>query len=361
MPNLPLQEKAHHTLLVLEQPPLDAADLCGALGAAGWSAVRAADHLQGLESVRSGQIDLVLLCLPVGEAADLDLPGVLRRLAPCDYLPVVILTDRPAEQFSCRFLDSGADEILCLGDSRAQIVSRLRALLRVKDCCDRLAESRRRLRTVLCHERRASWRLRRDNASLRDLAATDPLTGLSNRRSFEEALDHEFKVARRYGRSLSLLLLDVDHFKAVNDECGHPAGDRALKHLAAILRQCVRESDLAARTGGDELAVVMPNADREQALALGERIRREVRARPVHAAGRRIELTVSAGLATWPADALITSPAGLVRAADSALLRAKTTRDRVEAFGKAERKQPMLNTQCSTPNAQVGGSHRGGV
>jgi len=324
-----------------------------ALRDAGWGVFLAADHLQCLQAVRSGDVDLVLLCLPVADTADMDLPDVLRRVASCAYLPVVIVAERLAESFCCRFLDSGADEIVTglapRGPGRpapaslAQTVSRIRALLRVKDLFDRLEGAGRHLRQALCQERRAARRLRRDNASLLDLASTDGLTGLSNLRCFRGALDHEFKIARRYGQTLSLLMIDVDRFKRINDECGHPAGDRALRGLARVLRRCVRESDLVARVGGDELAVLLPKAGRDEAIALAQRIRSQARRlllraaehqRPLHdrpaAPGDPIRLTVSIGLATWPADARITSPAELLQAADHALLRAKASRDCVE-------------------------------
>lgn len=318
-------------LLVQPQPP-GTEGLRRKLGAGPWQVFRASDPVEALQAVRSQRVDLVLLHLPVSDSADMDLPNVLRGVSPCAYLPVLIVTARAAGPLGCRFLDSGADAIVSETASAGRLASRIRALLRVRRTYQRLEESRRRLHRAVRRHRRMLHRLRRDNAGLRHLAATDPLTELRNLRSFEEALDHQFKVARRYNRPLSLLLLDVDHFKGVNDTHGHPAGDAVLKRLADVLRGCVRESDLAARTGGDEMAILLPDAGRQQARAMAERVRREVRRRPLLGRDGPIRPTLSIGLATWPADACITSPAELVHAADVALLRAKADRDRIEAF-----------------------------
>jgi diguanylate cyclase (GGDEF)-like protein len=345
------EKKIRHRLLLMHPRIARAGRLIRAMRDAGWEVLAAEEHLQCLQIVRGGDVDMVLLCLPVAETADMDLPRVIRQVASCAYLPVVIVADRQAERLCCRFLDSGADEIVIYrpgsgGEraSHARTVSRIRALLRVKDLSDRLEGASLRLRHALRRERRAASRLRRDNESLRGLAWTDPLTGLHNLRAFQAALDHAVKAARRYSRPIGLLMIDVDRFKRINDECGHPAGDRALKRLAEVLRQCVRDSDIAARIGGDEIAVLLPGAGRKDAMSLARRIRLQVRRDTVIAPCRKDEgsrprgarpgtwrMTVSVGLATWSADAGAINAGALMRAADDALLRAKAWRDCVQA------------------------------
>jgi diguanylate cyclase (GGDEF)-like protein len=115
--------------------------------------------------------------------------------------------------------------------------------------------------------------LMRANARLAELATTDELTGLKNRRCFREALDHHFRLALRQGHSLSLAILDVDHFKPYNDAFGHPAGDEALRAVARVLRKNVREVDTPARYGGEEFIVLMPGADGPAACKVAERLR----------------------------------------------------------------------------------------
>lgn len=154
------------------------------------------------------------------------------------------------------------------------------------------------------------------------LATTDTLTGLFNRRALEERLNGEMQRSRRYGKSFSLLMLDIDRFKQVNDRYGHPAGDAVLKQLAAILKKQTRDVDSVARYGGEEFAIVAPESDGSSAKLVGERICKAVaRAAFILPGGREIGVTVSIGIACFPrcADGVET----MVERADQALYMAK--------------------------------------
>jgi diguanylate cyclase (GGDEF)-like protein len=166
-----------------------------------------------------------------------------------------------------------------------------------------------------------------DNALLlqqvQRMADTDALTGVGNRRLFERTLEREIGHAQIKGEQLSLLLVDVDHFKAFNDSLGHQAGDQALREVASVLVRRCGKQDTVARYGGEEFAVVVPGADIERSLKLAEELRVAVCtaqcANPV---------TASVGVATYPQDAPDSST--LVRSADRALYEAKRQgRDRV--------------------------------
>jgi diguanylate cyclase (GGDEF)-like protein len=157
------------------------------------------------------------------------------------------------------------------------------------------------------------------------LARTDPLTGLLNPRAYGERLSDEVGRAARYGAPLSLLMLDVDRLKAINDRGGHRAGDAALSLVADALRQDARRSDFAARIGGDEFAVIAPSTDERHALALAERIRSRVE-------DKGGGLTVSIGVATL--DPGGPSAAALRDGGDAALYEAKRRgRNQVAAGG----------------------------
>jgi diguanylate cyclase (GGDEF)-like protein len=148
------------------------------------------------------------------------------------------------------------------------------------------------------------------------LATRDSVTGLANRRLFEETLDLEIGRSRRQGTPLSLVVLDVDHFKQVNDSAGHRAGDEVLGQVGRALVSITKASDLAARYGGDEFVVLLPGCPREQVAAVAERVRGAVRNN-----AETVPVTVSAGVATMPDDAL--DAEGLVATADAALYVAK--------------------------------------
>jgi diguanylate cyclase (GGDEF)-like protein len=157
------------------------------------------------------------------------------------------------------------------------------------------------------------------------LSRTDPLTGLGNARELAERFDGECARSRRHGTPLSLLLLDLDHLKGINDRRGHTMGDVALLELAEALRSDLRRSDVAARLGGDEFALLAPATSGDAALALAERIRTRV------GAISSVGATVSVGVATREAGAEPCSPRDLTERADRALYRAKDGgRNRVE-------------------------------
>lgn len=155
------------------------------------------------------------------------------------------------------------------------------------------------------------------NAKLEALATTDGLTGLKNHRTFQEFLERQFRIAKRSGAPLSLLLLDVDHFKKLNDTHGHPAGDEVLRGLGEVLTDLARCSDFVARYGGEEFVVVMPDTDPQGAVEAGERYRFAV-AKREFATG---PITASFGCATLhPSDA---DRAALIARTDEALYASK--------------------------------------
>ncbi|MGZ6143137.1 MAG: diguanylate cyclase, partial [Myxococcales bacterium] len=160
------------------------------------------------------------------------------------------------------------------------------------------------------------------------LATTDGLTGLLNRRTFNSELEKRVREAQRYKKPLSLLLLDIDHFKKVNDTYGHPAGDAVLQGVARLAAKQARETDMVARYGGEEMALILPETDAAGALAIAERIRAAVAAARHQTESGLLQVTLSIGVATWPA----TDPDALLEHADKALYRAKQAgRNRVEA------------------------------
>jgi diguanylate cyclase (GGDEF)-like protein len=172
------------------------------------------------------------------------------------------------------------------------------------------------------------------HAEAERLSVTDPLTGAWNYRYFERRFEQEIERSRRFGRVLALLMLDIDHFKSVNDRFGHQRGDEVLVEFAGRVTGSVRDIDTFARYGGEEFVLILPETNLEGGLAVAEKLRRATHRAPFCGEGADggVRLTVSIGVACFPEHA--TSPEGLVRAADEALYEAKLQgRDRVVTAG----------------------------
>ncbi len=174
---------------------------------------------------------------------------------------------------------------------------------------------------VMCNQAATSIANARMHAEIERMATTDGLTGLFNHRVFQQKLSEELKRSGRHNQAFSLLLTDIDFFKKVNDTYGHPVGDLVLKGVAKVLRQEIRDIDIAARYGGEEFAVILPGTESEGARHIAERLRRAIEAESFAAEGRTLRVTTSIGIATVPADA--TTKEELIERADQALYHAK--------------------------------------
>lgn len=181
----------------------------------------------------------------------------------------------------------------------------------------------------LAHHARLAVENARSHERVRRMSITDPLTGLLNHGEFQKRLAHEVGRIQRYasvrarGARVSLVLLDIDHFKRFNDRYGHPAGDAVLKGVSAAVRSAVRSFDIVARYGGEELAVILPETGVEASRDVAERIRKAVASYPcaVTRSGKPVRVSVSVGVATVPEHGIV--PAEVVKQADAALYRAK--------------------------------------
>ena len=187
------------------------------------------------------------------------------------------------------------------------------------------------LYSAVAIERRVYYQ---SSVNLRKISITDSLTGLLNRRYFEERISEEMERSKRHGQPFSLIILDIDDFKRFNDTYGHLCGDEALKNTANEIRRCVRIIDIAARYGGEEFAIILPTTEKEDAGLIGERIRSEIEGMPfnIKEAEKAVKQTVSLGIASYPGDA--SSVEELINNADRALYRAKGLgKNRVVIFG----------------------------
>ena len=195
--------------------------------------------------------------------------------------------------------------------------------------------------------------LEQQNVKLKEQAATDGLTGLANRARFDQFLSEQFSSALSQKRPLSLLMLDVDLFKSVNDKHGHPTGDQVLKAIGKLLRTAARATDLAARYGGEEMTLVLPGTSKSTAAAIAESIRRTVAAKPLQCESAALAITVSIGVATLEPGSPLKQPAHRLKAADLSVYAAKHGgRNCVKVFSLPTTK-PAPAPDTTAPPAQA--------
>ena len=273
---------------------------------------------EALKRLRENFCPIVITDLNMPRMGGLALCRELRARKWPGYTYIVMLTG-DHERGALAALEAGADDCLRKDAPPAELKARLRV-------AERIVTLEHRLRRTL--EARARQ------------AATDALTGLPNRRTFDRQFNAEFKRARRFGEPLSVLLIDVDRFKQINDQHGHLVGDEVLRSLAGTLRASLpRQFDILARFGGEEFAVVLPHTDREAALLVAERLRAAVESTSIKTSGGSRMITISIGighLATRASPDPLTS-LDLLDEADRCLYESKRQgRNRVTAYPPAE-------------------------
>jgi len=302
-----------HRILVIDDDPETARLIATWYRGEPFEILKAANGEEGLRVATDRSPDLILL--------DIRMPGldgveVARRLQQDETtraIPVMLLS-------ACRDLDTkvnafqaGAHDYITKPFVCEEIDARIRGVLKRGDTV------RQAVRQLVSE--RDDEKTRGDE--LEELLMTDEKTGLFTFREFQRRLHEEWNRAERYGTPLSLIFLDLDDFKGINDTHGHPAGDQALEEFATLVSGGARASDVAARYGGEEFAIILPHTDGTMGLRVAQRILAAVREFVFIENLTPTRITVSAGVATYPADPGIDSMDALVRAADQALYRAK--------------------------------------
>jgi diguanylate cyclase (GGDEF)-like protein len=293
----------------------------------GYQVDAAANGEQALQKVQESPPDLILLDVLMPDLDGIEVARRLREAKELRRVPIILLTARRSTADKVRGLKAGADDYITKPFDFEEVDARITAMLEKRDLYQALE--------------RANARLREANEKLKRTLVTDEKTRLYNYRYFCERAAEEFKRAQRYENELTCIMIDLDHFKRLNDTHGHLKGDRVLRELGRVLREGARETDFVARYGGEEFAILCPHTDAEQGMVVAERIRRAVEEREFDLEGASARITVSAGVATWPRRRDARSATDLIEAADAALYEAKRQgRNRVvaaRAQGRAAR------------------------
>jgi diguanylate cyclase (GGDEF)-like protein len=272
----------------------------------------------------SDECNLVILDRRLPDGDGVSLCPFIRAKRAQSY--ILMVTGEATPEAKIEGFASGVDDYVTKPFQIDELLARIRAGIRIVELQKELLASSRRYEA---------------------LSLTDSLTSLRNRRSFDQEFASRFEYARRYNRPLSIAIVDIDHFKAINDQFGHSAGDGVLRGLAQILDHSTRRTDFVARVGGEEFAVLLPETSLFEALHFAEKLRTTIAGATIRTEEISHQVTASVGIANVP-HSVFTHPQMLYDAADRALYRAKNRgRNRVECERRKITVRESLNEHKS--------------
>lgn len=271
----------------------------------------ARDGLDGFKSLVDSRPDVVICDLEMPRMDGFKFLQLVNSREDLKDVSIIMLTGREDRDLKIRGLEQGACDYLTKPFDMGELIARVKVQLKIKALQDELKKS---------------------NERLTDLSYTDPLTHLFNRRYLTEFMGSELAKSKRSGDNLSLIILDIDNFKRVNDTYGHQNGDKVLSAFADVIRSGRRRYDIAARYGGEEFVLVLPGTDLLGGIMVAEQLRKALQSISFEPPMDELAVTVSAGVATVSAEQ-VRDVESLIRQADEALYRAKRNgRNRVEAM-----------------------------
>ncbi len=303
--------------LLVDEATAATGELAQALEAAGAVVTLARTVPEAITLLLEASVDIALVAVELpGEAGG----AVLQHLHPTGT-PVLMLTTEADAAVRALHFSRGAEDVLLKPLHAVEVVARVRRRLEVAN----------RLRAA-----------EQETTRMHALAVTDGLTGVANFRFFQDRLREEFRRAQRYDTPLALVMMDLDHFKSVNDTFGHQVGDEVLIAAAHAVKLAVRETDIVARYGGEEFAMLLPQTHLAGALTVAERVAAGLQGLKLSAPELRV--TGSFGLSGFPSRG-VSTPEQLVRTADQALYRAKSEgRNKISLFQSSMAAQQLGQT-----------------
>jgi two-component system, cell cycle response regulator len=296
------ENKSQLSVLIIEDHP-DQRDLLAiVLQREGYKVVTAANGLEALEKLEQDEVHIALSDIMMPKMDGFELINKIRSNSALRHIYIILITARIQEGDRVRGLDLGADDYITKPFSFSELLARVRVGSR-----------------VVQYQQHLEYQTQ-----------IDSLTGLFNRRAFEKKIGEEFERSKRYGHPLSVVILDIDNFKKINDTYGHHGGDAALVRISEILRERSRRSDFPSRFGGEEFVLVLPETDQDSAIQVARKFHEEIRSCSFGTVDKPFVLTVSMGL-TSSTKKEYSDWREMVADADCALYQAKNTgKDRIE-------------------------------
>jgi two-component system, cell cycle response regulator len=292
------------TVLVIEDHP-DQRDLLAiVLQREGYRVVTAANGIEALEKLQTDNVQIALSDIMMPKMDGFELIKQVRSNPSLKSIYLILITARIQEGDRVRGLDLGADDYITKPFSFSELLARIRVGSR-----------------VVQYQQHLEYQTQ-----------VDSLTGLFNRRAFENKMNEEFERSKRYHNPLSVLILDIDNFKMINDTYGHHGGDAALVKISETLRERTRQSDFPSRYGGEEFVLVLPETDQENAVQVANKVHEAIRSHSYGTTARPFLLTVSIGVSSTSAR-FYSDWRELIADADQALYSAKNSgKDKVEIW-----------------------------
>ncbi|MBF0238260.1 MAG: diguanylate cyclase [SAR324 cluster bacterium] len=270
--------------------------------------------------------DVILLDVQIPEMDGFEVCRIIKQRNDIPYIPVVFVTAKfKTDEALATGLAIGGEDYIVKPFSNTELRAKVHVMIRLKRAFDALAEKNMELVRLNETLTRTNHDLEQTRLALQEQAITDPLTGIYNRRYLTDRLGQEVSSIKRNPKSLSLLMLDIDHFKHINDTYGHQCGDYVLTLFASILRKNLRQHDIVARYGGEEFVILLQNMNPLESFVIAERIRRDVESTTFIFEREQIKITTSIGLTSVQDDMAsdLTSDS-LLKSADTALYEAKS-------------------------------------
>lgn len=259
------------------------------------------DALTGFKLVVNHNPDLIIVDLIMPQYDGFTFLKMKNAKPQYNDIPVIVLTSKDDASSKIKGLEEGAQDYITKPFNAKELLARVKVHLKIKTLQDELKEK---------------------NAMLQKLSITDELTKMYNRRYIIQRLKEEFSRAQRYNEIISLILIDLDNFKIINDQFGHQIGDRVLMKVSGLIKKQLRACDILGRYGGEEFIVILPNTNSDGSRSLAERIRDSVEKSPIKLGRKRINITLSAGVASYAGN-YPSSYEDLIKKADKALYQAK--------------------------------------
>ncbi|MDP4182777.1 MAG: diguanylate cyclase [Bacillota bacterium] len=312
--------------------------LSNRLKSVGINAFIAFDEVSAFELIKANKPDTILLDIFMKSKSGEDLLTVLKTNELTSNIPIIILSSAIDVNSKVYGFLSGASDYIVKPFRFAEVYARIKNQIRIVSMQNELEEKNKELLEK--------------NSLLQQMTITDGLTGLYNKRYILNRLVSDITHAARYKEPISFIMVDIDHFKRINDNYGHLAGDILLKSVADTLKSIVRDVDIVARYGGEEFLIVVPNGDALGTKILAERLREQIENSTFDIEGHKLSITISIGVKssninlTTDSDAEVTR---LIGEADTSLLRAKSNgRNRVEIFDECFSMDKSQTTDSKT-------------